>query len=734
MTFTRYFLLASMLPTVVFLVIPGMLYFSNRIEWGNDIFPLLLFASYWLLANALIAALYRLFGSLRAVFANTLFVLGLVVLVNDVVSPLQVGIMDGQALLSEQPLVNTLVEIVAAVVVCVMFVRAFVKGGTWPATAALVTLCTGMLLLVVSLVATISDRQGVTSDEPGIASSHGPNIYHIHLDAMQTDFFARYLNQSSHAKAFDGFVFYQNNIANYPFTIPSVTSYLTGTVYESGRYDHWLKTASDGMPAQLQQQAYQLFFYGKKAVLETSAFSQSVFAYDLVKQHASMEHAQLVDFIRIWLARVSPNMFTNRALALGGTLGEYHLQVINGDAELDNVPLTIEAGIEPYSGVLMLRRIIADEAQRSATGQYVLVQPLLPHGPFVIDSRCNYRGLTLAPKHAYYEQVECAGELLQQFFAQLKKLKRYRDSLIIIHGDHGSGWAGLLDSDGSLEQPASGPFVAPVFRTWNAQQMLSRASALLMVKPPGASGPLHYSNFESQLVDVYATAMAAVGLPVAGGVGINLFGDVQGDEKRNRRFYLFEPGRSASKSVSVYAASNDDSGRLSLRQVDSLDAGVAAGSLSCNAVLDFSDPAQAEEFDVQGLSAVESWGRWTDGAAARLVFTYQPGRCQPTSLRINSRAFVASDSHSVVASVSLNGLALGTMEHHADVPGISEARVFSFDLPKAVLLADEPNTLAISIEGAVSPVSVGYSNDSRVLGLGLLTLSLVDSPALSTSD
>lgn len=733
MTFTRYFLLASTLPTVLFLVIPGMLYFFNRVEWGNDLFPLLLFAGYWFLSVTLIASFYRLLGSSLGLFANTLFVLGLIVLVNDVVSPLQLGILDGQALHSDQPLANTLIEIVAAIAVFVMFMRARAKGDGWPVTAGLAVLGAGLLLLAISLLATISGRQGPASDVTAIANGKGPNIYHFHLDAMQTDFFKRYLSQASNAEAFDGFVLYENNIANYPFTIPSVTSYLTGTLYESGRYDDWLKTASDGLPVQLQQHAYQLFFYGKKAVLESRVFSQSIFAYDLVKQHSDLKHAQIVDFTRIWAARVAPNLFTNMALAQGGVLGEFHLQAINRGGrggrggELENVPLTIEAGIEPYSGVLMLRRIIEDETQRSPTGRYVLVQPLLPHGPFVIDSQCNYRGLTRTPKRAYYEQVECAGELLQQFFAKLKTLHRYRDSLIVIHGDHGSGWAGLLHSDGSLDKPPAGQFVAPRFRTWSSQQVLSRASALLMVKLPGASVPLQYSNFESQLADVYATTMAAVGLPALEGVGIDLFGDLKNEVKRERHFFLFEPGRSAHKSIATYAAGNDDSGRLSLRQVGGVDVGASEYSLACNEVLDFSDSAQTEKYKAQGLSGIEPWGRWTEGDAAGLVFNYDPDQCEPKRLLIKTRAFVASGSLSLHARLSLNGHVLGNMEFHAEASGISESRVFAYVVPKEALLENKPNSLAMSIDGAVAPSSIGYSNDSRVLGLGLISMSLVDS-------
>ncbi len=74
------------------------------------------------------------------------------------------------------------------------------------------------------------------------------------------------------------------------------------------------------------------------------------------------------------------------------------------------------------------------------------------------------------------------------------------------------------------------------------------------------------------------------------------------------------------------------------------------------------------------------------------------------------------------------------MEFHAQAPGISEARVFAYALPKAALLVDKPNSLAISIDGAASPDSVDYSNDSRVLGLGLLTMSLADSLSSSSGD
>ena len=552
MTLFGYLSRVSMLPTAVFLVVPGMLYYFNRGEWGGDMLPLMLSGGAWLLTVAIAAALYPFLGSKGPVVANCMFLVGLIILASDVFAPVQLGVLDGQALRSDEPLLYTVIEIVIAVVITAVFLRALARNANWPGQLSVIGLLSGLLLFLLSIQST----QGIGRvDRLLDEQSERPNVYHIHLDAMQTDYFRRYLKTDAREKEFDGFVLYENNISNYPFTGASVASYLTGTIYSRGRYDKWLDRAADGLPAALRGDGYYLSFYGKKRAIDTSGFDQVDDAHDLVRQKAKVRHPQIVDFVRLWSARLAPNFVTNNALLLGMEFGTAVQAFVNDDGgKKEIVPLTISAGIEPFSGVLMLRKLIDDEGERASHGEYVLAQVLIPHAPYVIGAGCELRGKHENAKWAYYEQIICTGNLLRELIALLKRLDRYDKSVIVFHGDHGAGWAGMITEDGGFEYPEGTNVQAPLFRNWDKEQVISRARALLMVKLPGAKGPLRYSAFDSQLADIYPTVLAAVDLPYSEGDGVDLSESRDESVRRTRHFYLFTPERAAFKNMAVYGA------------------------------------------------------------------------------------------------------------------------------------------------------------------------------------
>ncbi|RLA44754.1 MAG: hypothetical protein DRR06_08960, partial [Gammaproteobacteria bacterium] len=222
-----------------------MLYFFNRAEWGGDVFPLLVLAGCWPLVMMFLAAAFPLLGRRRLLCANTLLIFGLIILANDVFSPVQLGILDGQRLSSDEPLLSTMVELVILVAVSGLFIYFSSADSNWPEIFSFAVLFAGAVLVLLSVVTASADHP--SRDQAANATvSDQPNIYHLHLDAMQTDFFLHYLNTEDSEQNFDGFVLYENNIANYAYTLPSVASYLTGTVYTEGRYDHWLDGASSG--------------------------------------------------------------------------------------------------------------------------------------------------------------------------------------------------------------------------------------------------------------------------------------------------------------------------------------------------------------------------------------------------------------------------------------------------------------------------------------------------------
>ena len=132
----------------------------------------------------------------------------------------------------------------------------------------------------------------------------------------------------------------------------------------------------------------------------------------------------------------------------------------------------------------MLRELIEKEAQRSAHGQYVHVHVGLPHGPYVLDQDCRFVGRRFQSDDmagrldAYLDQSECALDLVAGFLRRLDELGRYDAATLVVQGDHGLG-RGFFPQQGPA--PGAGEFLG-----MSRERLLSRISALLMIKPAGA--------------------------------------------------------------------------------------------------------------------------------------------------------------------------------------------------------------------------------------------------------
>lgn len=94
----------------------------------------------------------------------------------------------------------------------------------------------------------------------------------------------------------------------------------------------------------------------------------------------------------------------------------------------------------PYWSVKVFNQLIKDEPQRSNKNNYVFAHLIIPHGPYVLDNKGNFyknNSQKLNLMQRYENQAEYSIKLMNLFFEELKKNKRYDNSLIIIHSDHG---------------------------------------------------------------------------------------------------------------------------------------------------------------------------------------------------------------------------------------------------------------------------------------------------------
>lgn len=544
---------------IIFLLLPCVLFLSNAAEWGYQTSPLILIASlgliFWLVSITIALVCYRV-PTLNGFIAVLFSTVGVAVYLNDAFSPLQLHVLDGSEQSSPEPLSNTIIEFTLLLLSAFFIWHAYQAKKQWLSNLLSYGSIVAAALFVICIFYGNYQLTPLAKQPPSVSSELKlPNVYHLHMDAMQTDFFLHAVQERKQQDEFAGFEIYKNNISPYLFSSPSIGSYLTSSIYNpDDSYAQWVNSSGTGMLTTLAQKGYKLSLYAKPTLFDVDKFSTYTSSDQILSDNLDQGSLTTVDFVRLWLARVLPNPLTNEALIWGEQLS----QAIEPQTGFPN---SIKEGIEPYSGVLLMQRLTADEPQRNAHNEYVLAQPLIPHGPNVIDENCRYKPIAAAQfAPEYYKQVVCSTELIITFLQTLKSLDRYDNSLIVIHGDHGSGWAGNLKivdksitstTEYGLRNSAFKPEILP----WSIDHIKSRSMALLMIKRPNSSNePLSISAFESTNIDIYPTMAAVLNLKTKPGAltGLDLFSADALTTKRKRNVYYFKPGKTHKKDISTF--------------------------------------------------------------------------------------------------------------------------------------------------------------------------------------
>ncbi len=192
------------------------------------------------------------------------------------------------------------------------------------------------------------------------------------------------------------------------------------------------------------------------------------------------------------------------------------------------------SGLRTYVLVMMLRKLIRDEAKRPGTDQYVKEHFYVPHGPFAMDANCIYR-----EEVTFFEQSTCSLRLIVEFLVELKRLRRYRSSAIIVHFDHG-----LLPGCEGKEFKTMGRAMAEAIQQTSVRRAYGSGftidcmtQVLLMVKPPNSGEEsLGVSMRQTQLLDIAATVYDMAGIPAQAPGGVSVLAP---DYHRNPDIHIF---------------------------------------------------------------------------------------------------------------------------------------------------------------------------------------------------
>jgi len=545
-----------------------------------------------------------------------------------------------------------------------------------------------------------------------------PNVYFLWLDAMQTDYMQRYIKERNSKSSFPGFSLYENNSSNYLYTAQSNISFMSGTIFKGNQYLEWSQN-SNKLRQDLKSLGYRVITYAKKDF--TSRLDDVTYlASDVFQKQTKTKHPFIQDFISYSIVRILPGVAANQSLKIGRIIGASVAAALNQESEFSTVT-SISDGIEPLSGVFTLNRLIEDEASRRSNNELVIAQALIPHGPYVIDKNCGYRGRsTNAVPENYYEQVECSVDLVKKFFDQLKNLKRYHSSIIIIMGDHGSGWASQLEGFKDGESPLN-----QAYTPWSKSMVISRASALLMIKPHDTSeeNTFKTTTKESQLVDIYPTLLNLLGAKdkLSGDLdGIDLNSPV--DVVRDKYITYFKPSQTINPYIAeIYDLHFDGKNRqLSYRSRFLVEQDLPA--VRCDEVIDFSSIDQdSQVYFSTGLSHIEHWGRWSNKESVTIKFN-APNKevCKITDIVFKLRGLVTQGHPKQEAEVSYNGRSIKNIKINL---GESNPAIFSLNLPQSAAKPGDINTIKFTFKNSISPKELGLSPDTRKIGLGFESMS-----------
>jgi hypothetical protein len=313
--------------------------------------------------------------------------------------------------------------------------------------------------------------------DPGL-----PNVYHLILDSFQGELFEARLGPEE-AEALDGFVRFRATSRSFA-TSQALPAILAGRWLEGGttRRARTGLAGEESLLTVLRHSGYRTIAFVPRYLYENEPGAVDVMVFhrlNVPEPDARALHAAA--FLRLWLFRALPLAASER-LARGEILG-FGAEFF----EMKGVE-RVATFHKPLLSRLSLEGLMAMEPRLPPRGRYTLVHLALPHVPYRLRADCS----DASGETDLVQQTDCTLLLLRRFVDLLRRLDRLDDSIILVHGDHGSG---LVLKDGRLVEDESA-----WYRT------------LLLIKPAGARKPLRLSEEPARLEDIAPTLLALLGI------------------------------------------------------------------------------------------------------------------------------------------------------------------------------------------------------------------------------
>jgi hypothetical protein len=139
--------------------------------------------------------------------------------------------------------------------------------------------------------------------------------------------------------------------------------------------------------------------------------------------------------------------------------------------------------------------------------------------------------------------------------------------------------------------------------------------------------------------------------------------------------------------------------------------------------ISFAKDGTGRQFAVTGWSAAEGWGTWSEGPAAVLSFDLGTAPARDLSLEIKGIAYVSRRNPRQQVELVANGLPLEPLVYQRP----QRFEVKRITIPRrAFQERGQKLDIEMRFPDARSPRELGYSDDTRPLALGIVSLRLAD--------
>ena len=142
-----------------------------------------------------------------------------------------------------------------------------------------------------------------------------------------------------------------------------------------------------------------------------------------------------------------------------------------------------------------------------------------------------------------------------------------------------------------------------------------------------------------------------------------------------------------------------------------------------NAVLNFAgnQTSAATPYQLRGWSHPEAWGTWTDGAEAELALRLSEAISQSLTVNVRIQSVISS-LEQPIQQIEIIANDNGIEQWSLQAIDLPTNRIFT--IPATVLDNNSVLRLVFRIGKPISPKSLGNSNDTRQLGIGIHQLSI----------